>query len=94
MRLGFGFTRSARTLRAIWPSAASVLADHLDLPADPDDERWAHLLIEASIAAGRDRCDVLHDGADGKALVAAIAGRRDEIDAERCLGSPGSRRRW
>ena len=67
---------------------ASVLADHLDLPADPDDERWAHLLIEASIAAGRDRCDVLHDGADGKALVAAIAGRRDEIDAERASGRP------
>ena len=49
-------------------SAAALLADELDLPADPDDPRWAHLLIEAAKAAGHDRPDVLHDGADGAAL--------------------------
>ncbi len=34
---------------------AARLADRLDLPDDPDDERWAHLLIEAATAAGFDR---------------------------------------
>ena len=41
----------------------------LDLPADPDDARWAHLLIEAATAAGFDRPDVLSDTADGDALL-------------------------
>jgi len=62
---------------------SSVLAERLDLPSDPDDERWAHLLIEASIAAGRDRTEALHEAADGDALVAAIAARRAEIGTER-----------
>ncbi len=47
------------------------------LPNDPDDERWAHLLIEAATAAGLDRPDALHDGADGGALLDAIDGRLD-----------------
>ncbi|MCX6521588.1 MAG: gamma-glutamyltransferase, partial [Actinobacteria bacterium] len=47
---------------------AAGLADRLDLPGDTDDPRWAHLLIEAAKAAGRDRPEVLHDGADGGAL--------------------------
>lgn len=62
---------------------AARLADQLDLPSDPDDDRWAHLLIEASIAAGRDRPDVLAEGADGAALVEAIARRLGEIDPDR-----------
>lgn len=37
---------------------------------DPDDPSWTHLLIEASRLAGHDRPDVLHDRADGTALLA------------------------
>ena len=59
------------------------LASGLDLPADPDDEYWAHLLIEAATAAGRDRPHQLHDQADGEDLLDIIDGRLDEIDVER-----------
>ncbi len=62
---------------------AAGLADRLDLPGDTDDPRWAHLLIEAAKAAGRDRPDVLHDGADGGALLEAISARLHEIDPAR-----------
>jgi len=67
---------------------SSRLASRLDLPDDPDDERWAHLLVEASIAAGRDRPQQLHDGADGAELLDVIDGRLDEIDPQRAS------RRW
>jgi len=53
------------------------------LPDDPDDDHWAHLLIEASTAAGRDRPARLYEDADGDALVTEIAGRCGEIDPER-----------
>ena len=62
---------------------AAALAEQLDLPDDPDDARWAHLLVEAPKAAGRDRPAVLHDGADGGSLVEAIANRVGEIDPHR-----------
>lgn len=62
---------------------AAGLASRLDLPADPDDVRFAHLLIEAATAAGFDRPEVLSDSADGNALLRAIAGRLDLIDTER-----------
>ncbi|MFM7045431.1 MAG: gamma-glutamyltransferase family protein [Ilumatobacteraceae bacterium] len=58
---------------------ASALAAEGTLPGDPDDERWAHLLVEAAKAAGRDRPEVLHEGADGAALLQSIAGRRSLI---------------
>jgi gamma-glutamyltranspeptidase/glutathione hydrolase len=45
------------------------LAERLDLPDDPDDGRWAHLLVEAARAAGHDRIDRLHEHADGAALL-------------------------
>jgi len=64
------------------------LAEHLELPAQPDDEQWAHLLVEAAIAAGHDRPQALHDRADGQALVAAIEQRLDLIDAEHASGRP------
>ena len=66
--------------------AAARLADRLDLPDDPDDPRWAHLLIEAATAAGFDRPDVLHDRADGAELLARIDGRLDQIGLERSSG--------
>jgi len=59
------------------------LAERLDLPVDPDDERWAHLLVEAATAAGHDRPDVLHEGADGTELIDQIEARFDIIDPER-----------
>ncbi len=78
------------TLHTIGPSTqgylvlgASRLAAQLPLPVDPGDERWAHLLIEAAIAAGHDRPKVLHEHADGDALIEMIDGRLDQIDTER-----------
>ena len=53
--------------------AAARLAEQLELPADPDDVRWAHLLVEAAKAAGHDRPTVLHEHADGPQLLAAAA---------------------
>lgn len=50
--------------------AAAFIASQLDLPADPEDPAWAHLLIEATRQAAFDRPEVLHEGADGQALVA------------------------
>jgi gamma-glutamyltranspeptidase/glutathione hydrolase len=63
------------------PSAAWI-AEGLPLPEDPDDDAWAHLLVEAARWAGHDRPDVLHDGADGTALLAPgrLAPRRAAID--------------
>ena len=61
---------------------AAALADQLDLPANPEDVRFAHLLIEAATAAGFDRPDVLSDTADGDALVRSIAGRVDMVDTQ------------
>lgn len=62
------------------------LASQFDLPADPDDDRWAHLLVEAASAAGRDRPRQLHEHADGDELLDIIDGRVDEIDPERASG--------
>ena len=68
--------------------AASRLAERLDLPDDPDDERWAHLLIEAATAAGFDRPDALHEHADGQALLATIDQRLDLIGLEAASRRP------
>jgi gamma-glutamyltranspeptidase/glutathione hydrolase len=62
---------------------ASALASQLDLPADPTDPLFAHLLIEAATAAGFDRPDALSDTADGDELLRRIAGRLELIDTER-----------
>ena len=66
--------------------AAATLAEQLDLPDDPDDERWAHLLVEAATAAGFDRPEQLHEDADGAALLASIADRVEMIGLERSSG--------
>ncbi len=49
--------------------AGAWIADQLDLPTDPGDPLFTHLLIEAAKQAGFDRPDVLHDLADGSSLV-------------------------
>ena len=62
--------------------AGAVIAGGLDLPDDPSDPQWAHLLIEAAKQAAFDRSASLYEGADGQALVseARLAPRRDQID--------------
>lgn len=66
------------------PAAAAEAAE-LPLPDDPDDAAWAHLLAEASRVVGADRDRVLHDGADGAALLepARLAERRAAVDPAR-----------
>ncbi|MEO5973787.1 MAG: gamma-glutamyltransferase [Ilumatobacteraceae bacterium] len=58
---------------------AASLADQLELPDDPDDPQWAHLLIEAATVAGHDRPEVLHDRADGQALLNGIAANLSSV---------------
>lgn len=62
------------------------LAAQLDLPDDPDDPRWAHLLVEATVAAGHDRPAVLHERAAGTQLLDEIAARIRTIDPEHASG--------
>ena len=64
--------------------AASQVADQLPLPGDPDHEHWAHLLIEAAKVAGHDRPHVLHEHADGEALLAAVRARAGDVSLDRC----------
>jgi gamma-glutamyltranspeptidase / glutathione hydrolase len=70
--------------------AGAWMASRLPIPDDPADPRWAHLLIEASRQAGRDRLDVLYDGADGATLLdpVLLAARRDAIDVARAASLP------
>lgn len=56
-----------------------------DLP-DPDTPEWAHLLVEATRLAAHDRPAVLHDGADGAALIS------DEAVSARAAGYDGRAR--
>ena len=70
--------------------AAAWIADHLDLPDDTNDVRWAHLLAESIRQAAFDRSEVLADGADGTALIdpERLAPRAEAIrgDAVATLG--------
>ncbi|HWG74337.1 MAG TPA: gamma-glutamyltransferase [Acidimicrobiales bacterium] len=74
--------------------AGAWIADGLDLPECPDDPRWAHLLIEAAVQSGWDRSDVLHEGADGDALVdpARLAPRRAQISPDAASFRGGTHR--
>jgi len=49
--------------------ASSKIAEQVGLGSDPSDPLWAHLIVEASRAAGHDRPAVLYDGADGQFLL-------------------------
>ncbi len=64
--------------------AAAWIAAGLPLPEDTGDPGWAHLLIEAAVAASHDRPAVLHERADGAALLATdrLEPRRAAIAAE------------
>ena len=48
---------------------SSWIAEQTGLGSDPSDPQWAHLVVEASRRAGHDRPAVLHDDADGPALI-------------------------
>lgn len=80
----------SRTLWTVPPNsqgyltlAGAWMASSLpSLPAsDPDDPQWAHLSVEAARQAGWDRLDVLHEGADGSALLDPdrLSARRDAV---------------
>ncbi|MEY4175361.1 MAG: hypothetical protein RI900_2526 [Actinomycetota bacterium] len=68
--------------------AGAALADAVGLPADPDDELWAHLLIEVASAVAHDRPTALHEFADGRSLLAAAAARSAMVDRERASRRP------
>lgn len=70
--------------------AGAWIADGLEVPEDPDDPSWPHLLSEAARVAGHDRPDVLFDGADGEALLAEdrLAARRAVVDPHRRSAPP------
>jgi gamma-glutamyltranspeptidase / glutathione hydrolase len=69
--------------------AGAVIAEMAGLACGvgprPDEALWVHLLVEAARFAGHDRPDVLHDGADGVALVRRerLAPRADRLDPDR-----------
>ncbi len=65
--------------------SASAIAAGLDLPDDPDDPDWAHLLVESAKQASFDRNSRLWEHADGAALLdpADLAARRAAIDPRR-----------
>jgi len=60
--------------------AALGVAETLDLPDDPDDPQWAHLLVEATTAVSHDRSSVLHDRADLASLVPSLVARATMVD--------------
>lgn len=63
--------------------ASASIADGLELPDDPDDPLWAHLLVEASRQAAFDRLDFLHEHADAQSLLDDLAPRRAAIEPNR-----------
>lgn len=72
--------------------AAAAMAAGLDLPGDPADPLWAHLLVEAARQAGRDRPAFLHERADGASVLAPeeLDRRRAAIDRRRAAPLAGS----
>jgi gamma-glutamyltranspeptidase / glutathione hydrolase len=69
--------------------ASAWIAEQRGIGTDPSDPLWAHLVIEASRAAGHDRPTVLYDGADGVALIGEhrLAGAAARIDPDRAAPS-------
>jgi gamma-glutamyltranspeptidase / glutathione hydrolase len=63
----------------------AAIAEGLDLPDDPDDEAWPHLLVETARLAGSDRLARLSEHADGWRLLAEdeVARRRALISRDR-----------
>src|SRR4051794_5125320 len=74
--------------------AGAWIASGLPLPEDTDDPLWAHLTIESARMAAFDRVEVLHEHADGAALVdpARLEPRRAAISVDRTATLPGTSR--
>jgi gamma-glutamyltranspeptidase/glutathione hydrolase len=78
--------------------AGAWIADQVGVPDDPDDERWAFVLVEAARMAAFDRIAVLHEHADGAALLdparlaprAAQVGERASRDLADVYGDGGT----
>jgi gamma-glutamyltranspeptidase/glutathione hydrolase len=74
--------------------AAAAMAEEVGVPSHPDDGSWAHLLIECAKHAGFDRVAVLHEHADGAALLAPerLHARAAAIDPARAstLAAPAA----
>ena len=64
--------------------AGAWIADQVGVPEDPDDDAWAFVLVEAARQAAHDRIAVLHDRADGAALLSPerLGPRADAIRAQ------------
>lgn len=73
--------------------AAARIAESVGLGAGldlhPDSAAWSHLLVESARLAGHDRPDVLHDGADGEALVSHA-----RLDPRSATFDPARRGDW
>jgi gamma-glutamyltranspeptidase/glutathione hydrolase len=74
--------------------AAAWIASQLGVPSDPNDPTWPHLLVEAIKQAAFDRLAMLHEHADGAALVSEerLAPRAAAVDLARAsvLHAPGA----
>lgn len=68
-----------------------AVVEGLDLPDDPADPLWAHLLVESARVAGYDRPELLHEGATAPDDVERRRGmvRRDARARLRSLGAQG-----
>jgi gamma-glutamyltranspeptidase/glutathione hydrolase len=65
--------------------ASAWIAQRTGLGTDTAQAEWAHLVVEASRAAGHDRPDVLFDGAEGHALLSEprLQAAADRIRSDR-----------
>ncbi len=74
---------------------AARIAEMLNLPTDTTDPQFAHLLIEAARQAAWDRPAVLHELADGNALLDddRIAGRAQNIRPDQAATLPDTYRK-
>ncbi|HAX04086.1 MAG TPA: gamma-glutamyltranspeptidase [Acidimicrobiaceae bacterium] len=70
--------------------SSAWIADQLDLPSDSSDPLFWHLLAEASLQAGFDRPEVLHQHANGEALIdpTRLKPRSNAISRERTSQLP------
>lgn len=64
------------------------VAEQLGLPRDDADPAWLAHLLAATVVTGRDRPASLHDGADGRALLAPPELERWVAAAQRWPGEP------
>ena len=60
--------------------AALGVVEECELPDDPNDPQWAHLLVEATTAVSHDRPAVLHDHADLAGLLPSLVSRATMVD--------------